>query len=130
MSCWSSQRATIEHFDDVPARVSVLRFQGFRVAIDDLGAGYAGLTSFATIEPDFVKLDMSLVRNLHTSSVRRRLVGSVLDACRDLGTGVVAEGIEGRDELRALHEMGCELFQGYLFARPSASFERPAQIIP
>ena len=124
-----TERATIEHLDDVPARISVLRFQGFRVAIDDLGAGYAGLTSFATIEPDFVKLDMSLVRNLHTSPVRRRLVSSMLDVCCDLGTSVVAEGIEGKDELRALHDMGCELFQGYLFARPSASFERPAQIV-
>lgn len=125
-----TERATIEHYDDVPARVSVLRFQGFRVAIDDLGAGYAGLTSFATIEPDFVKLDMSLVRNLHTSPVRRRLIGSMLEACRDLGTGVVAEGIEGKEELRALRDMGCELFQGYLFARPSASFEQPVTLIP
>jgi EAL domain-containing protein (putative c-di-GMP-specific phosphodiesterase class I) len=122
-----TERATIEHVEDVPARLSVLRFHGFRVAIDDLGAGYAGLTSFATVEPEFVKLDMSLVRNLHASPVRRRLVSSVLDACKDLGTRVVAEGVEAEDELRALRDIGCELFQGYLFAKPSPGFEKPAR---
>jgi EAL domain-containing protein (putative c-di-GMP-specific phosphodiesterase class I)/ActR/RegA family two-component response regulator len=123
-----TERATIEHVDDVPARLSVLRFHGFRIAIDDLGAGYAGLNSFATVEPEFVKLDMSLIRNLHTSPVRRRLVSSVVDACRDLGTSVVAEGIEGEAELRALRDMGCELFQGYFFARPTPSFVPPKEV--
>jgi len=123
-----TERATIEDVEDVPARLSVLRFHDFRVAIDDLGAGYAGLTSFATVEPEFVKLDMSLVRNVHTSPVRRRLVASMVDACRDLGTRVVAEGIEGLEELRVLREIGCDLFQGFLFAKPSADFARPAPI--
>jgi EAL domain-containing protein (putative c-di-GMP-specific phosphodiesterase class I)/CheY-like chemotaxis protein len=121
-----TERATIEDVTDVSARLSVLRFQGFRIAVDDLGAGYAGLTSFATVEPEFVKLDMSLVRRLHTSHFRRRLVSSVIDACRDLGTSVVAEGIESEEELRALRAVGCELFQGYLFARPSDSFAQPS----
>lgn len=119
-----TERANIEEVKDVSARLSVLRFHGFRIAVDDLGAGYAGLTSFATVEPEFVKLDMSLVRNLHTSPVRKRLVASMLDACRDLGSSVVAEGIESKEELHTLRDMGCELFQGYLLARPSAQFEK------
>jgi EAL domain-containing protein (putative c-di-GMP-specific phosphodiesterase class I) len=120
-----TERAPIEHVEDVPARLSILRFHGFRLAIDDLGAGYAGLNSFATVEPEFVKLDMSLVRNVHSSPVRKRLVHSMLEACRDLGTRVVAEGIEGVEELKTLHQMGCDLFQGYLFAKPATAFERP-----
>ena len=121
-----TERASVDDVDDVSARLSILRFHGFRIAVDDLGAGYAGLTSFATVEPEFVKLDMSLVRNVHTSPVRRRLVASMIDACRDLGSDVVAEGIESKDELRVLRELGCELFQGFLFARPAAGFERVA----
>ncbi len=121
-----TERANVEDVDDVSARLSILRFHGFRIAVDDLGAGYAGLTSFATVEPEFVKLDMSLVRNLHASPVRRRLVASMVDACRDLGSNVVAEGIESQEELRVLRELGCELFQGYLFAKPAPTFERAA----
>lgn len=118
-----TERASVEGVDDVSARLSILRFHGFRIAVDDLGAGYAGLTSFATVEPEFVKLDMSLVRSLHTSPVRRRLVASMIDACRDLGSNIVAEGIESKEELRALRELGCELFQGFLFARPAEGFQ-------
>ncbi len=121
-----TERANVEDVDDVSARLSILRFHGFRIAVDDLGAGYAGLTSFATVEPEFVKLDMSLVRNLHASPVRRRLVASMVDACRDLGSHVVAEGVESPEELVALRALGCDLFQGYLFGRPAPSFEKAA----
>lgn len=117
-----TERATLEHVGEVRPRLSVLRFQGFRVAIDDLGTGYAGLTSFDSVEPEFVKLDMSLIRNIHLSPVRSRLVESMLDVCRDLKIRVVAEGIETKEELDALSKLGCELFQGYLFARPATAF--------
>ena len=116
-----TERATLEQLGEVRPRLSVLRYQGFRVAIDDLGTGYAGLTSFASVEPEFVKLDMSLVRNIHQSPVRSRLVESMLDVCRDLKIRVVAEGVETKEELEALVKLNCELFQGYLFARPAIS---------
>jgi EAL domain-containing protein (putative c-di-GMP-specific phosphodiesterase class I) len=120
-----TERAPLDRIQDVGRRLSILRFNGFRVAVDDLGAGHAGLASFATVEPEFVKLDMSLVRDLDTTPVQRRLVSSLLDACRDLKTRVIAEGVETEAELNALRELGCELFQGFYFGRPSDSFALP-----
>jgi EAL domain-containing protein (putative c-di-GMP-specific phosphodiesterase class I) len=114
-----TERAALPDAKDVRRAVARLREKGFRIAIDDLGAGYAGLSTFATLEPEFVKLDMSLVRNVHSSSVKQKLVGSMSALCRDMGIAVVAEGIEVVEERDAIIELGCELLQGYLFARPA-----------
>ena len=114
-----TERAALPDAKDVRRAVARLREQGFRIAIDDLGAGYAGLTTFATLEPEFVKLDMSLVRSIHTSSVKQKLVGSMRKLCSDMGIAVVAEGIELTEERDVIVELGCELLQGYLFARPA-----------
>ncbi|HEY6610272.1 MAG TPA: EAL domain-containing protein [Pseudomonas sp.] len=95
------------------------RKQGFRTAIDDFGAGYAGLNLLADFQPDLIKLDMELVRGIDQDSVRQVLVDGVLGICRRLGIRVIAEGIETPGELEALRGMGVELFQGYLFAKPA-----------
>jgi EAL domain-containing protein (putative c-di-GMP-specific phosphodiesterase class I) len=113
-----TERAALPDARDVRAAVARLREKGFRIAIDDLGAGYAGLATFATLEPEFVKLDMSLVRNIHSSSVKQKLVRSMTTLCSDMGIAVVAEGIELIEERDVIIELGCELLQGYLFARP------------
>lgn len=117
-----TERASLDGIRDVRGTIARLRALGFRIAVDDLGAGYAGLTSFAAIEPEFVKLDMSLVRSIHASPIRQKLVGSIATLCRDIGMLVVAEGIETLAERDALLELGCELMQGYLFARPGRPF--------
>jgi EAL domain-containing protein (putative c-di-GMP-specific phosphodiesterase class I) len=93
--------------------------QGLRVAIDDFGAGYAGLNLLADLTPDVVKLDMGLVRGIDGCHRRRAIVHGVLTACRDLGIGAVAEGVETADELAALRDLGVRYAQGYLFARPA-----------
>jgi EAL domain-containing protein (putative c-di-GMP-specific phosphodiesterase class I) len=116
-----TERASLETVDDVRGRVRALRSLGFRVAIDDLGSGYAGLTSFAQLEPDFVKLDLALIRNLHLEPTQRKLVRSIIRLCEDLGIQAIAEGVETPAERDALLEMGCDLLQGYLFARPARS---------
>jgi EAL domain-containing protein (putative c-di-GMP-specific phosphodiesterase class I) len=108
---------------DVRPRARDLRALGFRLAIDDLGAGYAGLTSFATLEPEIVKLDMSLVRDVHAEPIKERLVESIVSLCRGLSMKVVAEGIETVEELDAVRRLGCDYGQGYCLARPSAIFE-------
>lgn len=113
-----TERASLGDIKDVRARISILRYLGFRVAIDDLGAGYAGLSSIAQLEPDFVKLDMSLIRNLERSVLQQRLVGTMTTLCRDLGVRVVAEGIETAEEHDCLHRVGCDLMQGFLFGTP------------
>ncbi len=117
-----TERAALDRVDLVEARVERLRELGYRIAIDDLGAGYAGLTAFAQLKPDLVKLDLSLVRDVHREPVKRRLVESVTTLCRDMSILVVAEGVEDTRERDVLLELGCDLFQGFLFARPSRSF--------
>ena len=117
-----TERAAISEIENVRARVAELRDHGFRIAIDDLGAGYAGLNSFAVLEPEFVKLDLSLIRNLDTSTIKQKLVKSMASLCREMGLYVVAEGIETREERDAAVEFGCDLLQGYLFARPGPPF--------
>jgi EAL domain-containing protein (putative c-di-GMP-specific phosphodiesterase class I) len=120
-----TERASLEGMPDVRARVALLREMGFRIAIDDLGAGYAGLSSFALLEPDIVKLDMSLVRNLHREPTKKTLVRTMVKMCKDLGMLVTAEGIEEREELAEVQAAGCDLLQGYLFARPGPPFPTP-----
>lgn len=117
-----TERASLHDMMDVERPVARLRELGFRMAIDDLGAGYAGLSSFAVLEPEFAKLDMSLVRSIHTSPLRQRLVSSMVSLCRDLNTPMIAEGIETIEERETLAGLGCDLMQGYLFGRPAAGF--------
>ncbi len=117
-----TERSTIDDVKDAYQRVSQLRGAGFRVAIDDLGAGYAGLSSFAALEPEIVKLDMSLIRGVHSSPIRQRVVRSMITLCNDMNIQVVAEGIEEQPEHDCIAAMGCDLLQGYLYGRPSATF--------
>lgn len=91
---------------------------GFRTAIDDFGAGWAGLNLLAEFQPDYLKLDMALTRNIDGDRVRRAIVRGVLRTCEDLSLAVIAEGVETRDECAALTDLGVRLFQGYFFARP------------
>lgn len=125
-----TERAALERCSGVEERIARLRTLGFRVAVDDLGAGYAGLTSFALLEPQVVKLDMSLVRDVATNSTKRTLVASLSAACRGLGVTVVAEGVETIAERDCLVELGCDLLQGYLFARPGPPFPRLSELPP
>jgi EAL domain-containing protein (putative c-di-GMP-specific phosphodiesterase class I) len=117
-----TERASLESVIDARSRVAQLRELGFRIAIDDLGAGYAGLTAFAQLEPEFVKLDMSLVRDVHKNPVKRKLVRSMTALCKDMGIVVVAEGIEVAEERDTIIELGCDLLQGYLLAKPGRPF--------
>jgi len=95
---------------------------GFMTAIDDFGAGYSGLNLLAEFQPNIIKLDMALTRNIHKDRVRRAIVFAILAACRELDITVIAEGIEMPEECLSLAAEGVELFQGYYFARPE--FER------
>jgi EAL domain-containing protein (putative c-di-GMP-specific phosphodiesterase class I) len=113
-----TERASLSSVGDLRDRITRLRNIGYRIAVDDLGAGYAGLSAFVALSPDFVKLDMSLVRDVHRSTTQQRLIHSLLAVCKDLDIRVVSEGVETPEELATLRDLGCELFQGFLFARP------------
>jgi EAL domain-containing protein (putative c-di-GMP-specific phosphodiesterase class I) len=91
---------------------------GFLTAIDDFGAGYAGLNLLAEYQPDLIKIDMDLVRNVDTSKVRQAIVKGIMAICTDLGIRVIAEGIETPGERDALADAGIILMQGYLFCKP------------
>lgn len=114
-----TERAQLEQVDDLTQRIAQLRQLGFSIAIDDLGAGYASLNSLATLEPDLVKIDMGLVRNVAQDPLKQKLIGAVLTLCSDLGLDVIAEGVETAEERDCLLDLGCDLFQGFLFARPA-----------
>ena len=84
-----TERAALEKVPGLTAGVSRLRELGFRLALDDLGAGYAGLSSFALLEPEIVKVDMSLVRGIHKSTMKQKLFRSFASLCRDLNTEII-----------------------------------------
>jgi EAL domain-containing protein (putative c-di-GMP-specific phosphodiesterase class I) len=117
-----TERNSLDGIRDLRHRMARLRGLGFRIAVDDLGAGYAGLTSFAQLEPEFVKLDMSLVRDVHKNAIKRKLVHSMTGLCKDMGIAVVAEGIEVAEERDTVIELGCDLLQGNLLAKPGRPF--------
>ena len=114
-----TERASLDEVENAHASVTRLRALGYRIALDDLGAGYAGLTSLAQLRPEVVKIDMSLVRGVDQDTTRQTLIGSMASLSKALGMIVVAEGVETASERDALVELGCDLFQGYLFARPA-----------
>ena len=117
-----TERVALDNVPDATARIDMLRKLGYRIAVDDLGAGYAGLASLAALEPEIVKLDMSLVRGIAENKTKRRVVGAMATLCRELGSRVVAEGVETPAEYAATREAGVDLIQGYLFARPVRGF--------
>jgi EAL domain-containing protein (putative c-di-GMP-specific phosphodiesterase class I) len=121
-----TERASLDGVRDVRPRIAALRKLGFRIAVDDLGAGYAGLTSFTLLEPDIVKLDMALVRDVHKEPKKLTVVKTMITMCKELGIVVTSEGIEVPEERDELARAGCDLMQGYLFAKPGDAFPVPA----
>jgi EAL domain-containing protein (putative c-di-GMP-specific phosphodiesterase class I) len=113
-----TERASLEHISNLRDRVARLRGLGFRIALDDLGAGYAGLTSFTQLEPEFVKLDMELIRDIHQNDMKRKIVRSMVALCHDMGKSIIAEGVEVQEERQVLVDLECDLLQGYLLGRP------------
>lgn len=113
-----SESETIAHFDRFVAQANLCRDLGVQFAIDDFGAGYAGLNLLAEFQPDILKLDMALVRDIESKGPRQAIVRGVIRTCVDLGIDIVAEGVESLGEYEWLSGEGITLYQGYLFARP------------
>ncbi len=98
--------------------VAEYRKTGFTTALDDFGAGYAGLSLLANFRPDMIKIDMALVRGIATSPARQTIMAGLIGIARGLGIEVIAEGVETPEEATFLCAAGIRLMQGYLFARP------------
>ncbi|HET8771629.1 MAG TPA: EAL domain-containing protein [Gemmatimonadaceae bacterium] len=121
-----TERASIDKMGDIGPVVNDLRRLKYRLAVDDLGTGYAGLASFTQLGPEFVKLDRSLVMGIDKHPTKQRVVQAMYHLCADLGMTVISEGVETKDELSTLMGLGADYLQGYLFARPASGIIEPA----
>lgn len=120
-----------EEVRDVGRLVQLLngyRSAGFRVALDDVGAGYNSLTLLTRLRPDFVKLDMELTRGVDRDRYKARVVGKLLEMARDIGARTVVEGVETDGEWAWARAHGADFVQGYLFARPATP--PPVPVVP
>lgn len=117
-----TERVQLSSLEDVLRTTKVLREVGYRIALDDIGDGYAGLSSLVMLGPDVAKIDMSLVRGVDRSSVKRELIGSLVGVCRRNRAQTVAEGVETAEEAMVLADLGVDLLQGYYFSRPAPAF--------
>ena len=126
-----TERASLHRVTNLRERIGNLRQLGYQIAVDDLGAGYAGLSSFSQLEPDIAKLDMSLIRGIDASGRKASIVRSMISVCQqELGTSVVCEGVETLAERDTLESLGADLLQGFLFARPERQFRRMSIFAP
>ena len=111
-----------ERMDDaahVQKIVEAYKKFGFWTALDDFGAGYAGLGLLARLQPDLIKIDMELLRDIHLSRAKQAIVAGIVGIARELDITVLGEGVESADELAVLRAAGISLFQGYHFAKPA-----------
>ncbi len=114
-----TESVPLSHFSLCHSVLAELRGRGVMLAVDDLGAGYSNLKYIADLAPQIVKLDRGLIVNMEIGSRQHRLVKALVRLCEDLGSKVVAEGIETEQEARAVMDTGAHYGQGFLFARPS-----------
>jgi EAL domain-containing protein (putative c-di-GMP-specific phosphodiesterase class I)/CheY-like chemotaxis protein len=113
-----TERTALHRIGGIEQRAEALRAAGFSIGVDDLGAGYAGLSAFVQLKPSVAKLDRSLVHDIDGSARNRRIVGALASICREMDIELIAEGVETDGERAALHELGCDLQQGFVHARP------------
>src|SRR5262249_39307145 len=113
-----TEHSAVHDFTAFRQTLTYFRSRGFRLAIDDMGSAYAGLQSVAEIQPDFLKVDISLIRDIHMQPLKRELVATIQRFSASVGIHLIAEGIETPEELEPLLPAGVSMGQGYLFARP------------
>ncbi|MBF0592704.1 MAG: EAL and GGDEF domain-containing protein [Nitrospirae bacterium] len=119
-----TEESAIKNYKIFHTMIEVLKGKGYKIAIDDFGAGYGGLKMLSIIEPDFVKIDRHFISNMDKALVKYNLVDAIATACHRLGIKVIAEGIETEHELRHVINIGIELLQGFLLGSPSPRLER------
>ena len=116
-----TERTAIKDYPKFRERLRAFREAGFRFAVDDAGSGYAGLGSIANLEPNYIKLDISLINGIDTNFIKQNLVETMVKFANDHGAMVIAEGVERAEEFKAVKELGVHLVQGFFLHRPSRS---------
>ncbi len=119
----------IDDLEHLTSRVNHFRDEGLTIAIDNFGSGTADVAMLPIIQPDIIKLDMALLRNIDRNTTKQSIVAEICDTCHNLGIDIVAGGIESIAEYKYLRKHGIRLFQGYLFAEPGFKI-LPEAIIP
>lgn len=113
-----TERTAIKDYPKFRERLKAFREQGYRFAVDDAGSGYAGLGSIANLEPDFIKLDISLINAIDSNFIKQNLVESMVKFANDHGAQVIAEGVERSEEFETVKSLGVHLVQGFFLHRP------------
>ena len=116
-----TERVAIASRASFQEALRLFKRRGYRVAVDDMGAGYSSFQALEAIEPDFLKFDVSLVRDIDRSSIKRGLLQSLRQLAVKIGARVIAEGVEREEERETLLSLGIELAQGYVFHREDAA---------
>ena len=116
-----TERTAIKDYPKFRERLKAFRDRGFRFAVDDAGSGYAGLGSIANLEPDFIKLDMSLITSIDTNFIKQNLVEGMVRFANEHGAMVIAEGVERAEEFETVKSLGVHLVQGFFLHRPSGA---------
>ncbi|WP_309121409.1 GGDEF domain-containing protein [Paenibacillus sp.] len=118
-----TERSSIEDFSTAKKVIEHYRSQGYRIAIDDAGAGYSSLQAIAEIQPDYIKVDRSLVQGIHRDKVKEYILETFVWFAKRLNIKVIAEGIEEAEELEKLIRLGVHYAQGYYLGRPDAALK-------
>ena len=128
-----TEHAAVDDYEALATALRRHRAAGLRIAVDDAGAGYASLRHILKLRPDFIKIDLSLVRDIHLDPVRQALVTALVTFASTVGAVLVAEGVEAQAELDMLVGLGVRHMQGYLLCPPctdppTAGFVRPSRL--
>ena len=115
-----TERTAISDFGNFTRALHHYRRQGYCIAVDDAGAGYSSLQAIAELYPDFIKLDMSIVRDIHNNPFKIAILEALVNLAAAMNSKIIAEGVETVDELLAVMKLGVGYAQGYLFARPAS----------
>jgi len=113
-----TEHDAVTDYEVLIASLKDMRARGLRLAVDDMGSGYANLRHILELHPDVIKLDVALTRGIDLDTPRRALAASFTTFARQIGAKIVAEGMETRSEYETLRELGVHLGQGYYLARP------------
>jgi EAL domain-containing protein (putative c-di-GMP-specific phosphodiesterase class I) len=113
-----TERVAIQDYEVFLKKLQVFKDEGVKIAVDDVGCGYASLDTVAQVKPDFVKIDMPLIRDIHLDGLRQNIVDSIKNFCQKGGLLTIAEGVESKEELDKLRDLGIDAAQGYYLGHP------------
>ena len=113
-----TESACVEDTDHLISTISSIKAEGFTIELDDFGAGYSSLNMLTLLPIDVLKIDMKFIRNMESDKRALKLISFIIDIAKSLNLKTVAEGVETKEQMETLKDMGCDLIQGYYFSRP------------